>query len=82
MAASNRDPSIPIRAAMKMIALQPISFHASERITMNGNALVSVRKPLGVPPNSLMMSLKIPSLGESSESRIPYMMTHERKCGR
>ena len=64
---------------MKMIALQPISFQASERMTMIGKAFGSVRKFLGVPPNSLIISFTIPWLGESKESRIPYMMTQERK---
>ena len=82
MAASKRETSMFIRAAMNMIADQPISFQASDSRTTQGNALTDERKSIGVPPNSLMMSFRIPDEGESRANSTPYMMTQLRKCGR
>ena len=74
--------TLKITSAMKMIADQPISFQASESRTTQGKALTDDRKSIGVPPKSLMTSLRIPEEGLSRAKRTPYMMTQLRKCGR
>ena len=65
-----------------MIALHPASFQTSDTTTTTGNHRGSVRNAIGLRPARFSRSLMSPSPGESSASRMPYMMTHERKCGR
>ena len=82
IAASKREPSIPINAAINIIADHPISFQASDIRTTQGKVFVFDKKSIGCPPNSLIISLIKPSPGARIAKSIPYIITHDKKWGR